>query len=252
MAKNDNLKDFLTDVADAIREKKGTTGLINPQDFSNEISSIQSGQFDGIKVQRDTRVNYSSMDNRVSKTISWPVNYDAYGNPNTGIFYSMNPRIVPCGKDENILNGSIPISQFTSMAQPTKLNKNQLTIPEDTDIEVVYQPVNNSEIDGTFTKATLNKKGVYVFRHTFKARLNDSTITRLNVQIDFGINFTKTSFSHTYVGSIPAETMFIKITIPTYQNIYSIYTDSKEYNISLYDVNGNKIDGTITIGVGDY
>ena len=43
MAKNDNLKDFLTDVADAIREKKGTTDKINPQDFSSEIASIQSG-----------------------------------------------------------------------------------------------------------------------------------------------------------------------------------------------------------------
>ena len=43
MAKNDNLKDFLTDVADAIREKKGSTDPINPQDFSSEIASIQSG-----------------------------------------------------------------------------------------------------------------------------------------------------------------------------------------------------------------
>lgn len=43
MAKNDNLKDFLTDIADVIREKKGTTDLINPQNFSAEIASIQSG-----------------------------------------------------------------------------------------------------------------------------------------------------------------------------------------------------------------
>ena len=43
MAKNDNLKDFLTDVADAIREKKGTTEKINPQDFSDEIRGIESG-----------------------------------------------------------------------------------------------------------------------------------------------------------------------------------------------------------------
>ena len=42
MAKNDNLTDFLTDVADAIREKKGTTAKINPQDFANEIASIKS------------------------------------------------------------------------------------------------------------------------------------------------------------------------------------------------------------------
>lgn len=43
MAKTDNLTDFLTDIADAIREKKGTTGTINPQDFSSEIASIESG-----------------------------------------------------------------------------------------------------------------------------------------------------------------------------------------------------------------
>ena len=43
MAKNDNLTDFLTDVADAIRAKKGTTSKINPQDFSSEIASIETG-----------------------------------------------------------------------------------------------------------------------------------------------------------------------------------------------------------------
>lgn len=43
MAKNDNLTDFLTDVANAIREKKGTSNLINPQNFSDEIKSIESG-----------------------------------------------------------------------------------------------------------------------------------------------------------------------------------------------------------------
>lgn len=42
MAKNDNLKDFLTDIADAIRAKKGTTDKINPQDFSAEIASIET------------------------------------------------------------------------------------------------------------------------------------------------------------------------------------------------------------------
>lgn len=47
MAKNDNLQDFLTDVADAIREKKGTTALINPQDFAAEIASIETGEGGG-------------------------------------------------------------------------------------------------------------------------------------------------------------------------------------------------------------
>lgn len=47
MAKNNNLKDFLTDVADAIRSKTGDTGLINPQDFSARIASIQTGSGGG-------------------------------------------------------------------------------------------------------------------------------------------------------------------------------------------------------------
>lgn len=38
-----NLKDHLKEVADAIRAKKGTTDLINPQDFSKEIASIEGG-----------------------------------------------------------------------------------------------------------------------------------------------------------------------------------------------------------------
>jgi hypothetical protein len=41
MAKSNNLGDFLTDIANAIREKKGVTDKINPQDFSNEIASIK-------------------------------------------------------------------------------------------------------------------------------------------------------------------------------------------------------------------
>ena len=42
MAKTDNLSDFLTDVANAIRTKKGTTGTINAQNFSSEIASIET------------------------------------------------------------------------------------------------------------------------------------------------------------------------------------------------------------------
>lgn len=40
MAKTDNLGDFLSDIADAIRAKKGTIEPINAQDFSSEIASI--------------------------------------------------------------------------------------------------------------------------------------------------------------------------------------------------------------------
>ena len=43
MAKNNNLGEFLSDIADAIREKKGTADPINAQSFSDEIRSIQAG-----------------------------------------------------------------------------------------------------------------------------------------------------------------------------------------------------------------
>ena len=38
-----NLKDHLKEVADAIRAKKGTSDLINPQDFATEIEGISGG-----------------------------------------------------------------------------------------------------------------------------------------------------------------------------------------------------------------
>ena len=43
MAKNNNLQDFLTDIANAIRTKTQTTEPINAQDFSDKILSIQTG-----------------------------------------------------------------------------------------------------------------------------------------------------------------------------------------------------------------
>lgn len=42
MAKNNNLQDFIQDLGDTIRKKKGTTAKINPQNFSSEIESIQT------------------------------------------------------------------------------------------------------------------------------------------------------------------------------------------------------------------
>ena len=61
MAKNDNLTDFLADVANAIREKKGTTDLINPQDFSAEIASIETGGGGGAVVT-EKDVNFRDYD----------------------------------------------------------------------------------------------------------------------------------------------------------------------------------------------
>jgi hypothetical protein len=67
MAKNDNLQDFLIDVADAIRAKKGTTDKINPQDFSSEIASIQSG----VEPKEMKDVNFYDYDGTILYSYSW-------------------------------------------------------------------------------------------------------------------------------------------------------------------------------------
>ena len=47
MAKTDNLIHYLSDVANAIREKEGSTDPINAQDFSERIRSISAGSDPG-------------------------------------------------------------------------------------------------------------------------------------------------------------------------------------------------------------
>lgn len=63
MAKTNNLTDFLTDVADAIREKEGSSAPINPQDFSAKIRAIQGGgESGGGGVIIDNDVNFIDSD----------------------------------------------------------------------------------------------------------------------------------------------------------------------------------------------
>lgn len=60
------LNEHLKGVADAIREKKGTTDLINPQDFSAEIKSIESGGGSG---EGDSNIEYFAYNKEVSTLI---------------------------------------------------------------------------------------------------------------------------------------------------------------------------------------
>ena len=68
MAKNNNLTDFLTDVATAIRTKKGTSALINPQDFSSEIASIETApMLDGNATADNVLTNKTFYSNSTTK-----------------------------------------------------------------------------------------------------------------------------------------------------------------------------------------
>lgn len=67
MAKNDNLSDYLLDIANAIREKKGTSEPINAQDFSSEIASIETGSEGGgvLTVASEKDVNFRNYDGTI-------------------------------------------------------------------------------------------------------------------------------------------------------------------------------------------
>ena len=70
MAKNNNLTDFLTGVADAIRRKRGTTGKINPQNFEKEISGIPTRKPEQIKSVTITTNGSTSIFPDSGKTLS--------------------------------------------------------------------------------------------------------------------------------------------------------------------------------------
>lgn len=80
MAKNDNLKDFLIDVANAIRTKKGTSEEINPQNFSDEILQLESA--DGGKINLLLDGSITKLNDSDFRDITRIRNHACYGCEN--------------------------------------------------------------------------------------------------------------------------------------------------------------------------
>lgn len=78
MGKNNNLDEFLTDVADAIREKKGTEDKMNPQDFSDEIKGIH----EEVDMLGFTKIGYTKENNGgIKEAIDYAYNLAKGWNP---------------------------------------------------------------------------------------------------------------------------------------------------------------------------
>lgn len=70
MGKNNNLTDFLTDVANAIREKEGSGEAINPQAFSTRILALQTGGSGGGGLVPAKDVNFRDYDGTILHSYS--------------------------------------------------------------------------------------------------------------------------------------------------------------------------------------
>ena len=109
MARIDNLTNFLTDVADAIRNKTGNDYPIQPEDYDTEIESISGGGYDG-------QLPVSSTISRivqVGNSLYVYVNEDASAN-GTRIYYAM---------------GSIPTDLSTASYVDKLANESYAVIP---------------------------------------------------------------------------------------------------------------------------
>ena len=88
MARTDTLGNFLTDVAEAIRTKEGTTEIIPASEFDTRISNLSSGSTE--KIPASTSELTTPINNIITSFIKDAKNYyDVYKDENM-VFYTPN------------------------------------------------------------------------------------------------------------------------------------------------------------------
>lgn len=129
MTGTEELQEFTTGIADAIREKTGTTEEINPQDFATAIYNISGGSSGGGS-SAYSEVNHGTSDRTFTLT---PNTFHVWGEM-TAMTLTLGEEI-PGVANEYLF-------QFTSPATPTSLTlPNDIKFSEDLVIEAnkIYQ-----------------------------------------------------------------------------------------------------------------
>ena len=113
MARINNLSNFLSDVADAIRIKKGTSGLIPAEDFDTEIENIKAGGF-----QYDNWIAYGENQPSASNYNYWlPVPTTPDNAPLKQVSgYKKDTYFA--GEIENLVNSSTASNYYSSYIRP--------------------------------------------------------------------------------------------------------------------------------------
>lgn len=162
MAKNDNLGDYLTDIANAIRAKKGTSGSISAQNFADEIASIKSDESAGVKrVTYLRRTNEGYIDTGVD---------GANNNLKIMVRYAM--RVFPTG-----------YWRFITAYENESTNTTRIILNKNTQI---LGNINSSATGGS---ATLNRNGYAGVIYTETVEPTSSTAFKLSSN---GESVTKT------------------------------------------------------------
>ena len=104
MARTTNLTDFLTDVADAIREKKGSQETIQASDFDTEIENLPSGG-EGLDW---SAIGYDGMPQAIKDGYDYAVeiknNWVPYSNLQNKFYNDLNLKIMPLVDTSNATN----------------------------------------------------------------------------------------------------------------------------------------------------
>ena len=225
MAKNNNLTDFLTDVATAIRTKKGTTGAINPQNFSSEIESIETGITpSGKKTITNTNetdvTNFATAqvvdDNLVASNIKKNVSI-------LGITGTLEEGITPTGTLDITTNGTKDVTNYASVNVNVPLpTLNAPTISLSNSTVTITNPVTN----GSFVSGyDVYKNGTLLTSITLatvdlSTLITDSGTYTITVKAK-GTNFNESvaSNSVTYTVSSGFEVQ-VSVRSDTYSSLY--------------------------------